>query len=119
MADETVMDPAEALRRYERRLARERAARLEAEAIAERATRQLYETVQDLTRSYIRTLEAWTDNIRTHRDAIERLAPGFAAVLQGYMTVARLSFARRTALEYMILAVKGRPADGVGLPGLP
>jgi cyclopropane-fatty-acyl-phospholipid synthase len=70
--------------------------------------------VQDLTRSYIRTLEAWTDNIRAHRDEIERLAPGFAAVLQGYMTVARLSFARRTALEYMILAVKGQPREDVG-----
>jgi cyclopropane-fatty-acyl-phospholipid synthase len=70
--------------------------------------------VQDLTRSYIHTLEAWTNNIRRNRDAIERLAPGFAAVLQGYMTVARLSFARRTALEYMILAVKGEPRADVG-----
>jgi cyclopropane-fatty-acyl-phospholipid synthase len=74
--------------------------------------------VQDLTRSYIRTLDAWTDNIRKNRQAIERLAPGFAAVLQGYMTVARLSFARRTALEYMILAVKGQPGAEVGLPAV-
>lgn len=70
--------------------------------------------VQDLTRSYIRTLEAWTSNIRRNREAIERLAPGFAALLQGYMTVAKLSFARRSALEYMILAVKGQPRPEVG-----
>jgi cyclopropane-fatty-acyl-phospholipid synthase len=75
--------------------------------------------VQDLTRSYIRTLQAWTDNIRRQREAIERLAPGFAAVLQGYMTVARLSFARRTALEYMILAVKGQPGPDAGRPLVP
>jgi diguanylate cyclase (GGDEF)-like protein len=42
------LDPVPALRR---RLARERAARLEAEAIAERVTSELYETVQQLTRS--------------------------------------------------------------------
>ena len=47
-------DPAVApdpVRVLERRLARERAARLEAEAIAERVTSELYETVQQLTRS--------------------------------------------------------------------
>jgi cyclopropane-fatty-acyl-phospholipid synthase len=71
--------------------------------------------VQDLTASYIQTLEAWTANIRRHRDRIQALAPGFAAVLQGYMTVAKLSFARRAALEYMILATKGTaPADVSG-----
>jgi diguanylate cyclase (GGDEF)-like protein len=37
--------------RLQRRLARERAARVEAETIAERATRELYDTVQQLTRS--------------------------------------------------------------------
>jgi cyclopropane-fatty-acyl-phospholipid synthase len=66
--------------------------------------------VQDLTSSYVLTLTAWIDNVRRNRDAINDLAPGFAAVLQTYMTVARLSFAHRTALEYMILAVKGEPA---------
>jgi cyclopropane-fatty-acyl-phospholipid synthase len=30
------------------------------------------------------------------------------------MTVAQLSFARRTALEYMILATKGQPRVNVG-----
>ena len=65
--------------------------------------------VQDLTSSYAHTLNAWINNIRRNRERIEALAPGFAAVLQGYMTVAQLSFAQRTALEYMILAVKGRP----------
>jgi cyclopropane-fatty-acyl-phospholipid synthase len=63
--------------------------------------------VQDLTSSYALTLNAWINNIRLNRKRIEALAPGFAAVLQGYMTVAQLSFARRTALEYMILAAKG------------
>jgi diguanylate cyclase (GGDEF)-like protein len=46
--DPGTTDPVRAL---ERRLARERGARLEAEAIAERVTRDLYETVQLLTRS--------------------------------------------------------------------
>jgi cyclopropane-fatty-acyl-phospholipid synthase len=65
--------------------------------------------VQDLTSSYALTLAAWIDNVRRSRESINALAPGFATVLQTYMTVARLSFARRTALEYMILAVKGEP----------
>jgi cyclopropane-fatty-acyl-phospholipid synthase len=30
------------------------------------------------------------------------------------MTVARMSFARRSALEYMILATKGRPKLDIG-----
>jgi cyclopropane-fatty-acyl-phospholipid synthase len=70
--------------------------------------------VQDLTASYARTLTAWISNIRRNRAKIEALAPGFATVLQNYMTVAQLSFARRTALEYMILAAKGRPGENVG-----
>ena len=65
--------------------------------------------VQDLTSSYVLTLEAWITNIRRNREELNALDPGFAAVLQAYMTVARLSFAGRTALEYMILATKGRP----------
>ena len=60
--------------------------------------------VEDMTESYVRTVEHWIDNIRRNRAAIERLAPGFARELQNYMTVGRLSFARRSALEYMILA---------------
>jgi cyclopropane-fatty-acyl-phospholipid synthase len=62
--------------------------------------------VEDLTGSYVRTLAAWIDNVRRNRARIEALAPGFAKVLQTYMTIARLSFARRTALEYMIVATK-------------
>jgi cyclopropane-fatty-acyl-phospholipid synthase len=65
--------------------------------------------VQDLTSSYVLTLAAWINNIRRNREALNALDPGFAAVLQAYMTVARLSFSGRTALEYMILATKGRP----------
>jgi cyclopropane-fatty-acyl-phospholipid synthase len=65
--------------------------------------------IEDLSASYVLTLDHWIDNIRQHRERIEALAPGFARVLQGYMTVARLSFDRRTALEYLVLAVKGRP----------
>ena len=62
--------------------------------------------VENLTGSYVRTLEAWIDNVRRNRTRIEALAPGFAKVLQTYMTIARLSFARRTALEYMVVAMK-------------
>lgn len=64
-------------------------------------------SVEDLTASYVRTVACWIDNIRRNRRRIEELAPGFAHVLQSYMTVGRTSFARRTALEYMILASKG------------
>lgn len=71
--------------------------------------------VEDLTRHYVLTLERWIDNVRRNRRQIEALAPGFSAVLQQYMAVARLSFARRTALEYMILATKGAPRVDPGL----
>jgi cyclopropane-fatty-acyl-phospholipid synthase len=65
--------------------------------------------VEELSSSYVRTLGHWIDNVRRHRERIEEQAPGFARILQGYMTIAKLSFDRRTALEYMIVAVKGRP----------
>lgn len=65
--------------------------------------------VEDLTESYVRTVDAWIDNVRRHRAFIEGRSPGFARLLQTYMTVGRMSFHRRTALEYMILGVKGRP----------
>ena len=45
--------------------------------------------------------------------------PGFSKVLQGYMTVAKLSFARRTAIEYMILATKGQPRANFGAWPIP
>lgn len=64
--------------------------------------------VQDLTSSYVLTIKHWIDNVRRNREAIDRMAPGFSRVLQTYMTVGRASFARRTALEYLIVAVKGR-----------
>jgi cyclopropane-fatty-acyl-phospholipid synthase len=64
--------------------------------------------VEDLTSSYVHTVRHWIDNIRRHRTQLEELAPGFAHILQCYMTIGRLSFRRRTALEYMILATKGR-----------
>ncbi len=76
--------------------------------------------VEDLTSSYALTLERWIDNVRHNRRRIEAISPGFSRVLQQYMTVAKLSFARRTALEYMILATKGRPAlDVAAFPILP
>ncbi len=75
--------------------------------------------VEDLTGHYVLTLERWIDNVRRNRQQIEALAPGFSRVLQSYMTIARLSFARRTALEYMILATKGRPKTDVGLWRIP
>ena len=65
--------------------------------------------VEDLTSSYVLTLERWIDNVRANRDRIEELSPGFSKLLQTYMTIARLSFARRTALEYMVVATKGVP----------
>jgi cyclopropane-fatty-acyl-phospholipid synthase len=66
-------------------------------------------TVRDLTSSYVLTLGCWIDNVRRNRARIEQLSPGFARILQTYMTIAKLSFARRTALEYMVVAVKGAP----------
>ena len=65
--------------------------------------------VQDLTSSYVLTLGCWIENVRRNRARIEELAPGFARILQTYMTIAKLSFARRTALEYMVVATKGAP----------
>ncbi len=64
--------------------------------------------VEDLTASYVLTLACWIANVRRQRAAIEELAPGFSRVLQCYMTIAKLSFQRRHALEYLIRAV--RPA---------
>jgi cyclopropane-fatty-acyl-phospholipid synthase len=57
----------------------------------------------------VRTVDRWIDNVRRNRKFINERAPGFAHLLQTYMLVGRTSFARRTALEYMILAVKGTP----------
>lgn len=65
--------------------------------------------VEDLTEDYVRTVDCWIDNIRRHRAFIEGRAPGFARLLQTYMMVGRASFHRRSALEHMILAVRGRP----------
>ena len=76
--------------------------------------------VEDLTSSYVRTLGHWIENVRRNRERIDAMAPGFSKVLQGYMTVAKLSFAKRTALEYMILATKGAPrvhVAGWPIPG--
>lgn len=88
-------------------------------AIIERAGMDVLH-VEDLTRSYVLTVNHWIDNVRRHRDQIEAIAPGFAHILQTYMTIGRLSFHRRTALEYMVVAVKGRPRLDVGgwpIPG--
>ena len=65
--------------------------------------------VENLTSSYVLTLGAWIENIRRNRARIEELSPGFSKILQTYMTIAKTSFARRTALEYMIVATKGMP----------
>jgi cyclopropane-fatty-acyl-phospholipid synthase len=65
--------------------------------------------VEDLTSSYVLTLGAWIENVRRNRARIEELSPGFSKILQTYMTIAKLSFARRTALEYMVVATKGPP----------
>jgi cyclopropane-fatty-acyl-phospholipid synthase len=78
--------------------------------------------VEDLTSSYVLTLGCWIENVRRNRARIEQLSPGFAKILQTYMTIAKLSFARRTALEYMVVATKGAPrprwsAGGAADPG--
>jgi cyclopropane-fatty-acyl-phospholipid synthase len=78
--------------------------------------------VEDLTDNYVRTVDRWIDNVRINRKTIDAMAPGFARLLQTYMTVGRMSFHRRSALEYMILAVKGRPRVDYGgwpVPGTP
>jgi cyclopropane-fatty-acyl-phospholipid synthase len=78
--------------------------------------------VEDLTENYVRTVDRWIDNVRAHRKTIDAMAPGFARLLQTYMTVGRMSFHRRSALEYMILGVKGRPRVNYGawpIPGAP
>ncbi len=75
--------------------------------------------VEDLTESYVRTLGAWIDNVREHRSWIDEQSPGFSKLLQTYMTIARLSFHKRTALEYMILGVKGRPRTNYGTWPIP
>ena len=77
--------------------------------------------VEDLTSSYVRTVKHWIDNIRRNRARLDRLAPGFAHLLQTYMTVGRHSFLRRTALEYMILATKPQGQTDLAdwsIPGL-
>ncbi len=51
MSIEVPLDHSEQVRALERRLDRERRARREAEAIAERSTRELYEALQSLTRT--------------------------------------------------------------------
>lgn len=62
--------------------------------------------VEDLTEHYVRTVDCWVDNVRRHRAVIDERSPGFARLLQTYMLVGRMSFARRTALEYMIVGRK-------------
>lgn len=75
--------------------------------------------VEDLTSSYVHTVARWIDNVRTNRAAIEARAPGFSRLLQTYMTIGRLSFARRTALEYMIVATKPGGRDRLGIAPSP
>lgn len=62
--------------------------------------------VRELTGSYVITIDHWIRNIRAHRDQLEQLIPGFAKRLQSYMTLGKLAFQRRTALEYIIVARK-------------
>ena len=63
-------------------------------------------SVRDLTRDYVLTVARWIDNIRRNRDRIDAIDPGFARELQTYMTIGQLSFVRRTALEYLVVAAK-------------
>ncbi|WP_437289542.1 SAM-dependent methyltransferase [Sorangium sp. So ce406] len=75
--------------------------------------------VEDLTSSYVHTVARWIDNVRANRARIDARAPGFSRLLQTYMTVGRLSFARRTALEYMIVATKNGGRDRLGVAPSP
>ena len=67
------------VRVLERRLARERAARTEAETIAERATSELYETVQQLTRS-TRVAELLTE-VAAHANEADSVEQAVRAAL--------------------------------------
>ncbi|MBW3647320.1 MAG: EAL domain-containing protein [Actinobacteria bacterium] len=73
------------VRVLERRLARERAARAEAEAVAERATSELYETVQQLTRS-TRVAELLTEVAARANEAasVQQAARAALASVCGY-----------------------------------
>lgn len=62
--------------------------------------------IEDMTDSYVLTLKRWIDNIRARRAEIDQISPGFSHLLQTYQTIAKLSFQRRSALEYMVLARK-------------
>lgn len=78
--------------------------------------------VEDLTATYVRTVDFWIDNVRRSRAFIDARSPGFARLLQTYMLVGRMSFHRRTALEYLILGVKERPRVALSswpVPGSP
>jgi cyclopropane-fatty-acyl-phospholipid synthase len=62
--------------------------------------------VENLTDSYVSTLACWIDNVRKNRERIDAMSPGFSKLLQTYMTIAKLSFSRGSALEYMLVAKK-------------
>lgn len=62
--------------------------------------------VHELTDSYIITLDRWISNIRKHREQIDRIVPGLAKDLQSFMNIGKITFQRRTALEYIIVASK-------------
>jgi diguanylate cyclase (GGDEF)-like protein len=77
-------DPEQRIRALERRLARERAARAEAEAISERATSELYQTVQQLTRStwtaeLLSEVAAHANEATTSVEAISRVLASVCA----------------------------------------
>lgn len=63
-------------------------------------------SVDNLTDSYVSTLACWIHNVRKHRERIDSMSPGFSKLLQTYMTIAKLSFSRGSALEYMVVARK-------------
>jgi cyclopropane-fatty-acyl-phospholipid synthase len=52
--------------------------------------------VDDLTEHYRRTIEAWIDNVRAAEDRLEALAPGTAAKLTHYLTVANAGWGYTT-----------------------
>ena len=100
----------------QRRLARERAARLEAEAIAERVTSELYETVQQLTRSteiaeLLGAIAVQANESATARDAI---AGALATVCShtGWPIGAAFVLASDEPLRLVPMGVVHAPEDG-------
>ena len=63
--------------------------------------------------------EGAAEFLDTYHRLLGVVIDGYRREGKRYMTVAKLSFARRTAIEYMVLAVKGRPRQNYGAWPIP